>query len=123
MERFFVVSGEAEISLRRLLSDEVVRFRLSGDRPGFVDMPTLWVHNITNVGKEDLVTMFWSDQLLDPDRPDQYAEAVDPGVSGMKVMTVVGTRPEIIRLSRVIPRLDDTVDTSWCTPARTTTTR
>jgi UDP-2-acetamido-2,6-beta-L-arabino-hexul-4-ose reductase len=81
IERFFVVSGEAEISLRRLLTDEVVRFRLSGAQPGFVDMPTLWVHNITNVGKDDLVTMFWSDQLLDPDRPDQYAEAVDRGVS------------------------------------------
>ena len=78
VERFFVVSGEAEISLRRLLSDEVVRFQLSGERPGFVDMPTLWVHNITNVGKDDLVTMFWSDQLLDPDLPDQYAEAVEP---------------------------------------------
>jgi UDP-2-acetamido-2,6-beta-L-arabino-hexul-4-ose reductase len=81
VERFFVVSGEAEISLRRLLADEIVRFRLSGEQPGFVDMPTLWVHNITNVGKDDLVTMFWSDQLLDPDRPDQYPEAVDPGAT------------------------------------------
>ena len=41
----------------------------------------------------------------------------------MKVMTVVGTRPEIIRLSRVIARLDGRSTTSWCTPARTTTTR
>ena len=81
IERFFVVSGEAEISLRRLLTDEVVRFRVSGERPGFVDMPTLWVHNITNVGQDDLVTMFWSDQLLDLDRPDQYAEAVETGQS------------------------------------------
>lgn len=77
IERFFVVSGEAEIGLRRLLDDEVVRFRLSGERPGFVDMPTLWVHDITNVGDTELVTVFWSDQLLDPDRPDQYPERVD----------------------------------------------
>lgn len=76
VERFFVVSGEAEISLRRLLDEDVVRFRVSGERPGFVDMPTLWVHNIVNVGENELVTMFWSDQLLDPDRPDQYPEAV-----------------------------------------------
>lgn len=76
VERFFVVKGEAEISLRRLLHDDVVTFRLSGDRPSFVDMPTLWVHNIRNVGDSELVTMFWADQLLDPTNPDQYPERV-----------------------------------------------
>jgi UDP-2-acetamido-2,6-beta-L-arabino-hexul-4-ose reductase len=78
VERFFVVSGEAEIKLRRLLHDEVVTFRLSGERPSFVDMPTLWVHHIRNVGESDLITMFWSDQLLDADNPDQYPEEVVP---------------------------------------------
>jgi UDP-2-acetamido-2,6-beta-L-arabino-hexul-4-ose reductase len=77
IERFFVVSGEAEIALRRLLGTETTSFRLSGDRPGYVDMPTLWTHNIRNVGDSDLVTTFWSDQLLDPTRPDQFAEPVD----------------------------------------------
>ena len=76
VERFFVVSGEAEISLRRLLHDEVVTFRLSGDTPSYVDMPTLWVHSIRNVGDTELVTMFWADQLLDPENPDQYPEEV-----------------------------------------------
>jgi UDP-2-acetamido-2,6-beta-L-arabino-hexul-4-ose reductase len=78
VERFFVVSGEAEISLRRLLHDDVVTFRLTGDQPAFVDMPTMWVHNLRNVGTTDLVTLFWSDQLLDADRPDQYPEKVTP---------------------------------------------
>lgn len=76
VERFFVVKGEAEISLRRLLHDDVVRFRMSGDTPSFVDMPTLWVHNIRNVGSSELVTMFWADQLLDSENPDQYPEKV-----------------------------------------------
>ncbi|MCD4523763.1 NAD-dependent epimerase/dehydratase family protein [Nocardioides sp. cx-173] len=76
VERFFVLKGEAEIRLRRLLHDEVVTFRLSGERPSFVDMPTLWVHDIRNVGSSELVTMFWADQLLDPDNPDQYPEKV-----------------------------------------------
>jgi UDP-2-acetamido-2,6-beta-L-arabino-hexul-4-ose reductase len=80
VERFFVVRGEAEIALRRLLHDQVVRFRLSGSEPGFVDMPTLWVHNITNVGEGELVTTFWGDQLLDTAQPDQYPESVDVGV-------------------------------------------
>jgi UDP-2-acetamido-2,6-beta-L-arabino-hexul-4-ose reductase len=77
VERFFVLKGEAEISLRRLLHDEVVTFRVSGERPGFVDMPTMWVHNITNVGDSELVTLFWADQLLDPVNPDQYPERVE----------------------------------------------
>ncbi|WP_114424564.1 NAD-dependent epimerase/dehydratase family protein [Nocardioides houyundeii] len=76
VERFFVVKGEAEIELRRLLHDNVVTFRLSGDKPSFVDMPALWVHNIRNVGDTELVTMFWSDQLLDHANPDQFPEAI-----------------------------------------------
>lgn len=76
VERFFVVQGEAEIQLRRLLHDEVVTFRLSGERPSFVDMPALWVHNIRNVGGTDLIAAFWSDQLLDPEHPDQFPETI-----------------------------------------------
>nr|WP_229665850.1 capsule biosynthesis protein CapF [Ornithinimicrobium pekingense] len=76
VERFFVVKGEAELELRKLLHDDVFRFRLSGDNPSFVDMPTLWVHNIRNVGDSELITMFWADQLLDPSNPDQYPELV-----------------------------------------------
>jgi UDP-2-acetamido-2,6-beta-L-arabino-hexul-4-ose reductase len=76
VERFFVVKGQAEIQLRRLLHDDVVTFRLSGDEPSFVDMPVLWVHNIRNVGDTELVTMFWSDQLLDPVNPDQFPESI-----------------------------------------------
>ena len=76
IERFLVVAGEAEISLRRLLYDDVVTFRVSGDQPGFVDMPTMWVHSIRNVGSTELVTMFWADQLLDVASPDQYPEKV-----------------------------------------------
>lgn len=76
IERFFVVKGEAEIQLRRLLHDDVVTFHLSGNRPSFVDMPALWVHNIRNVGEGELITMFWSDQLLDPNDPDQFPETI-----------------------------------------------
>ena len=77
VERFFVIEGEAEIALRRLYDNDVVRFRVSGEKRAFVDMPTMWVHNIRNVGGSELVTMFWGDQLLDPTNPDQYAERVE----------------------------------------------
>lgn len=77
IERFLVVSGDSEIALRRLYHNEVIRFRVSGDHPGFIDMPTMWVHNITNVGHGELVTMFWADQLFDDSNPDQFSEDVE----------------------------------------------
>lgn len=78
VERFVVFAGEAEIGLRRLFSDEVLTFRVSGADPAIIDMPTMWVHNIRNVGETDVITAFWSDQLLDPANPDQYPQKVVP---------------------------------------------
>ena len=77
IERFVVFKGEAEIKLRRLFHDEVLTFRVSGDEPAHLDMPTMWVHNIVNVGDEDVITAFWADQLLDPVNPDQYPMKVE----------------------------------------------
>lgn len=82
IERFMIIKGEAEINLRRLLHKEVITYRLSSDRPAFVDMPSLWVHNLRNVGDGELIMLFWSDQLLDPINPDQYREKVDLAESG-----------------------------------------
>lgn len=76
VERFLVLRGEAEICLRRVLHDDVVRLRVSGREPAVVDMPTMWAHNITNVGDDDLLTMFWSNEVFDPQRPDTFPEKV-----------------------------------------------
>jgi UDP-2-acetamido-2,6-beta-L-arabino-hexul-4-ose reductase len=76
VERFVVVSGEAEICLRRLFDDEVLRFRVSGHMPSVIDMPAMWVHNITNIGTSELTTIFWSNNIFDPADPDTFPEAV-----------------------------------------------
>ena len=76
VERFVVLRGEAEIRLRRLLHDEVTRVRVSGSRPVAIDMPAMWVHSITNTGDRELLTLFWSHELFDPERPDTYSEPV-----------------------------------------------
>ncbi len=77
VERFLVLDGSAVIALRRLFRDEVVKFRVSGDRPAIIDIPTMWTHSITNVGSKELLTLFWADELLDPQRSDTYAERVE----------------------------------------------
>lgn len=76
LERFVVVDGQARISLRRLFSDEVVDFDVSGDQPCVVDMPTMWVHNIQNTGERDLTTVFWTQELFDPADTDTFPERV-----------------------------------------------
>jgi len=76
IERFTVLQGTGRIALRRLFSDEVVSFDVSGDAPGAIDMPTMWSHNITNVGEDLLYTSFWTNDIFDPDNPDTIAEAV-----------------------------------------------
>ena len=75
-ERFVVVQGRARISLRRVLSDAVMDFDVDGAHPVAIDMPTGWAHNITNTGKQDLFTVFWTDELFDPNNPDTYPEDV-----------------------------------------------
>ena len=78
VERFLVSGGEAEIRLRHIFGDEVQVFRVSGDQPSYVDIPTLHTHNITNVGDSTLLTMFWTNELFDPANPDQVMEMVEP---------------------------------------------
>lgn len=76
VERFVVLRGTAEIRLRRVGDSDIVRFPVDGDHPVVVDMPTMWSHSITNTGSDDLFTLFWANDLLDPARPDTYPEPV-----------------------------------------------
>ena len=76
IERFTVLSGRATISLRRLFTNEVFEFTVSGDEPAAVDMPTMWAHNIANIGAETLYTSFWTNDIFDPEHPDTIAEVV-----------------------------------------------
>jgi UDP-2-acetamido-2,6-beta-L-arabino-hexul-4-ose reductase len=76
VERFAVLRGTAEIALRRIGGHEVVRFPVSGEKPVVVDMPAMWAHNITNTGRDELLTLFWTNEIFDPARPDTYPEPV-----------------------------------------------
>lgn len=77
IERFVVIGGKARIQLRKLFSDEVLNFDVSGDEPTAIDMPTFWPHNITNTGDDELYTLFWTDTVFDPENPDTYPEPVE----------------------------------------------
>lgn len=76
IERFVVLDGQAVIRLRRMFHDDVVELPVTGEEPVVVDMPTMWSHDITNVGEGVLTTLFWTDSLFDPDAPDTIHEPV-----------------------------------------------
>lgn len=82
IERFVVMSGRATIRLRRLYDSEVTSFEVTGDRPMAIDMPTMWAHNITNTGKDELLTLFWTNTVFDPASPDTFPELVDARAEG-----------------------------------------
>lgn len=76
VERFLVVQGDAIIRIRKVLTDEVWEYPVSGDAPAPVDMPTLHTHSIENIGDGPLLTLFWTHDLFDPQNPDTFADKV-----------------------------------------------
>ena len=71
-EKFLVVKGEGVIRFRRLNTEAVYEYRVSGDKLEVVDIPTGYTHNIENVGESDMVTVMWASEPFDPERPDTY---------------------------------------------------
>lgn len=77
-EFFMVVSGHGLIQQRRVDSDEVIEFNVSGDRIEAVHMLPGYTHNIINLSEtEDLVTLMWANEPFDPARPDTYFDPVE----------------------------------------------
>ncbi|MCE2612445.1 NAD-dependent epimerase/dehydratase family protein [Flavobacteriaceae bacterium D16] len=76
-ERFAVISGKAQIQLRKIGTDKIITYHLNGEEPAYVDMPIWFTHNITNTGEDELITLFWINEPYDPDDPDTYFEDVN----------------------------------------------
>ncbi|MCX6277942.1 MAG: NAD-dependent epimerase/dehydratase family protein [Bacteroidetes bacterium] len=76
IERFAVIKGNALIQLRKIGTNEVMDFCLSGNEPAYVDMPIWYTHNITNIGKDELFTLFWINEFYNPDDADTFFEEV-----------------------------------------------
>lgn len=76
-EFFVVVSGHGLIRERRIGSDEVIEFEVSGDRIQAVHMLPGYTHSIVNLSEtENLVTLMWANEPFDPHRPDTFREEV-----------------------------------------------
>lgn len=71
-EKFLVVSGKGVIRFRRIDSNEVIEYFVSGDKLEVVDIPPGYTHNIENIGDTDLITIMWANEPFNPEKPDTY---------------------------------------------------
>lgn len=76
-EFFIVVSGRGLIQLRKIGSDEVIEFEVTGEKIEAVHMLPGYTHNIINLSEtENLVTVMWANEVFEPNRPDTFFEKV-----------------------------------------------
>lgn len=75
-EKFLVVKGKGLIQFRKVGTEEIIDYHVSGDKLEVVDIPTGYTHNIINEGDEDMVTVMWANEAFHPEKPDTYFEKV-----------------------------------------------
>lgn len=76
-EFFIVVSGHALIQERKIGTNEIIEFEVSGEKIEAIHMLPGYTHNIINKSDtEDLVTVMWANESFDPNKPDTYFETV-----------------------------------------------
>jgi UDP-2-acetamido-2,6-beta-L-arabino-hexul-4-ose reductase len=76
-EKFFVVEGEGLVRMRAVEGGPVEEYSVTGSAYQVIDIPPGVTHSITNVGTREMVTLFWSSEMFDPNRPDTYYLLVD----------------------------------------------
>ena len=77
-EFFIVVSGHGLIQERKIGSNEVLNFEVSGEKIEAIHMLPGYTHNIINLSQtDDLVTLMWANEQFDPNHPDTFGEAVE----------------------------------------------
>jgi UDP-2-acetamido-2,6-beta-L-arabino-hexul-4-ose reductase len=76
-EKFLVVEGKGLIRMRLVEGSEVDEYSVTGDEFQVIDIPPGFTHSITNVGTDEMVTLFWSSEIFDPNRSDTFFLPVD----------------------------------------------
>jgi UDP-2-acetamido-2,6-beta-L-arabino-hexul-4-ose reductase len=89
IEKFVVLEGDAVIRFRHIRPDvsdqrtevgeqrsDVIEYPVSGREFRVVDIPPGYTHSIENIGQNDLIVLFWADEILNPEKPDTYFEEV-----------------------------------------------
>jgi len=76
VEKFCVVKGEGLIRFRHVFENDAFEYPVSDAEIKIVDIPPGYTHSIVNTGKDEMVTLFWANEIFDPDSMDTYFESV-----------------------------------------------
>ena len=76
IEKFCVVSGEAKICLRDVFSSNIIEYQVTGNDIQVINIPPFYTHSITNIGDQELLTLFWTSEEFNPSNPDTTFEDV-----------------------------------------------
>jgi len=79
VEKFCVLKGQAIIRFRNVLSEDIIEYKVSGDNITIVDIPPGYTHSIENISNDELITLFWSDEIFNQKNPDTYRLEVKHG--------------------------------------------
>jgi UDP-2-acetamido-2,6-beta-L-arabino-hexul-4-ose reductase len=75
-EKFLVVKGQAEINLRNIINDDIIKIQVSDKNLELIDIPPGYVHSIKNIGSNELVTLMWANELFNSEKPDTTSKKV-----------------------------------------------
>jgi UDP-2-acetamido-2,6-beta-L-arabino-hexul-4-ose reductase len=72
VEKFCVIQGRGIIRFRHVVTNEIVSYDVSGENIQVVDIPPGYTHSIENVGNTEMITLFWVNEIFNPEKPDTY---------------------------------------------------
>ncbi|MEN1967124.1 NAD-dependent epimerase/dehydratase family protein [Lentibacillus sp. N15] len=84
VEKFCVIKGTANIQLRKVDSDELISYTVSDQTIKMVDIPPGFTHSIENVTDDEIIVLFWANELFDPTNPDTIPLKVQPDEADKK---------------------------------------
>ena len=72
-EKFLVIKGQARFKFRHMQTDQVHELVTTGDKPEIVETVPGWTHDITNMGRDEMIVMLWANEVFDRLKPDTFA--------------------------------------------------
>jgi UDP-2-acetamido-2,6-beta-L-arabino-hexul-4-ose reductase len=75
-EKFLVVKGKAHFSFRHMITGEFYELFTSSEQPEIVITAPGWIHDITNIGEEEMICMLWANEIFDVNKPDTINSSI-----------------------------------------------
>lgn len=72
VEKFCVIKGKGRISFRKIDGGKIISYDVTGEQIEMVDIPPGYTHKIENTGDEEMIVLFWSNEMFSKDKPDTY---------------------------------------------------